>query len=127
MVTSVENTPADRMGLDIGPETVRRYSEIIRKAKTIVAKGVLEPAEAGEKVTVTLSKKVGTKFVKVLSRTVTVKDLRDRDGDGKPDASYLVNLPRPIAGGTYKIVARFKGSSAYRPSVRAKILKLPHR
>jgi phosphoglycerate kinase len=38
-VTSIEKTPPDRMGLDIGPETVRRYSEIVRQAKTIVWNG----------------------------------------------------------------------------------------
>ena len=110
---------------DAAPTTITLRT--LRKAKTIVAKGVLEPAQAGGKVTVTLSKKHGARFVKVLARTVTVKDVRDRDGDGKPDASYLVNLPRPLTAGTYKIVARFKGTSAYRPCLRARVVKLPHR
>jgi phosphoglycerate kinase len=38
-VVSIEKTPADSMGLDIGPETVGRYAGIIRKAKTIVWNG----------------------------------------------------------------------------------------
>jgi phosphoglycerate kinase len=38
-VVPIDKTPADRMGLDIGPETVRRYSDVIRGAKTIVWNG----------------------------------------------------------------------------------------
>ena len=35
----IDRTPADRMGLDIGPETVKRYSAIASCAKTIVWNG----------------------------------------------------------------------------------------
>lgn len=38
-VVSIDNIPADKMGLDIGPETVKLFNEEILKSKTVVWNG----------------------------------------------------------------------------------------
>jgi phosphoglycerate kinase len=38
-IIPIASTPADRMGLDIGPETIQRYSDIIYRARTVVWNG----------------------------------------------------------------------------------------
>ena len=38
-VVAIDRTPEDLMGLDIGPETVKRYAAILAKARTIVWNG----------------------------------------------------------------------------------------
>jgi phosphoglycerate kinase len=46
MVCDVSTTPAEQMGLDIGPKTIAAYAAEIAKAKTPFAKGTLEIAKA---------------------------------------------------------------------------------
>jgi large repetitive protein len=100
---------------------------VVRKPRAVIAKGLLEPASPGERVTVTLFRKKGGKFVKVSAKTVLVRYLKDRDGDGKTDGSYAATLVRPKAKGSYKIVTQFKGTANYKPSLRGKVFTLTAR
>ena len=93
---------------------------VVRKPRAVIVKGLLEPASSGARVTVTLFRKQGGKFVKVSAKTVLVRYLKDRDGDGKTDGSYTASLLRPKAKGSYKILTRFKGTANYKPCRRGK-------
>jgi hypothetical protein len=90
----------------------------VKKTTTKVkATGVLEPAATGMRVHVTLFKKVGAKYVKVLAKTVGVRALGDRDADGKADAAFVAAFKRP-AKGTYRFVASFAGGADFLRSVK---------
>ena len=88
-------------------------------ALTVTAKGILEPTRTGHRVRVTLYRSRSGRFVAVSSKTVRVKQLRDRDGDGKTDGTYLASFTRPTAGGSYKLTARFLGTSTHKASSRS--------
>jgi hypothetical protein len=99
---------------------------VVSKApKSLTAKGTMERAKAGLKVTATLYKKDGGRFVKVIAKTARIRDVRDRDLDGKPDGSYAMTFVRPKTQGTYKVIVRFKGTAAFKPCSRTKIFTLP--
>jgi hypothetical protein len=83
-----------------------------KTTKAVKAVGVIEAASTGMKVKVTLFKKQGGKYVKVLAKTVTVKTLGDRDADGMPDAAFGASFKRPKKG-TYRFVAKYGGSAQY--------------
>jgi hypothetical protein len=108
---------------DRAPTTVTL--RIVKRPRALLAKGILEPTKSGHRVTATLFRKQSGKFVKIAAKTVRVRYFRDRDGDGKTDGSYTATFLRPRAGGTYKVLVRFKGTATHKPCSRAKIFRLP--
>jgi chitinase len=93
---------------DKGPATVTGKAR--KTTKTVKAKGLLEPAESGNKVTVTLARFKGGSWVKVATKKVTVTGLGDRDADTKLDAQYVASFPRP-AKGKYRFKVKFAGDA----------------
>jgi hypothetical protein len=101
--------------------------KVTRGTKLVTATGILERTKAGHRVTVTLYRLRAGRSIRVAAKTVAVKWLRDRDGDGKIDGAYRASFTRPAIGGTYRIVARFKGGPTFKPSTRSKRFTLPPR
>jgi hypothetical protein len=96
--------------LDDDKTPARLTMKVIKTRTTIKAVGLLEPARTGGKVTVTLQRKKGGRWVKVAARTVGVKAVKDRDKDGLKDGSYLAAFARP-AKGAYRLKAIAKATS----------------
>jgi hypothetical protein len=108
---------------DRAPTTVT--VRVVRAPTKLVTTGILEHAQTGLRITATLFRKANGRFVKITAKTVLVRDVRDRDGDGKPDGAYTATFLRPKPKGTYKVVVRFKGTAAYKPCTRSKVFTLP--
>jgi hypothetical protein len=68
-------------------------------------------------------KKVGAKYRLVTAKTVNVKGLKDRNGDGIVDGAYLASFPRP-ARGSYRFVANYAGSALYAPIAKTLNVKI---
>ena len=90
----------------------------------MIGRGLLEPASAGFKVRVALFRFVGGKWHRLRAKTVTVTALKDRDGDGKPDARYRATFRRPAGHGRFKLRARFVGTPTQLPAQRRRIFRL---
>jgi hypothetical protein len=97
--------------------------KLAKGASTIKAKGIIQAAASGMKIRVSLVRKVGAKYVLVSSKTVIVKGLKDRDGDGTLDAAYVASFTRPAAG-SYRFVARYAGTTSYKASKKTLSFKL---
>ena len=99
--------------------------KVVRKPRSVIAKGLLEPTKSGHRVTATLFRKQGTKFVKVSPKTVLVRYVKDRDADGKKDGAYTATFVRPKAQGSYKVLVRFNSTATHKPCSRSLVFTLP--
>lgn len=95
----------------------------VKARTTVKARGLLEPATGGLTVKVTLLKKQGTKYVKVAVKPVSVKGLKDRDGDGKTDGAYLASFAKP-AKGSYRFKVVFAGTGQLKKSAKTVTFKV---
>jgi hypothetical protein len=97
--------------------------KVAKTATVVKAKGTIQIATSGMKVTISLLKKIGSKYRLLASKTLGVNGLKDRNGDGILDGAYLAKFARP-AKGAYRFVAKYAGNVEYAPSSKTLNLKL---
>jgi hypothetical protein len=96
----------------------------VKKTPTAIkAKGKITYAVAGMKVRVSLLKRTGGHWVKVAAKTVAAKNIRDRNGDGVPEATYAASFARPPHG-RYRLEALFAGNATDRACAASKRFKV---
>lgn len=89
-------------------------AKVKKKARSVKVSGLIESAGAGMKVSVTVQKKKGAKFVKLSSTSVNVTGLKDRDLDGQTDGSYKASFKRPRRG-VYRVLVKYVGDADHLP------------
>jgi large repetitive protein len=91
---------------------------------SVIAKGLLERGTTGAKVRVAFFRKVHGSWVRINAKLVTIKRIKDRDGDTIPEGRYRAVFNRPATHGTYRLRTKFAGSPTQTKAKRGVVFKL---
>jgi Calx-beta domain len=108
------NTPLATATLASEEKAPAKLTMGVKKTKSsVVAEGTISYAVIGMKIRVTLLKRSAGHWVKVAAKTVTAKNLGDRNHDGVTDAAYKASFTRGEHG-RYRLQALYAGSATVR-------------
>jgi len=91
---------------------------------SVIVKGLLERGTPAAKVRVAFFRKVHGSWVRLTVKIVTVKKIRDRDGDTIPEGRYRAVFNRPAAHGKFRLLAKFAGSPTQTRAKRTVVFDL---
>ena len=91
---------------------------------SVIANGLLERGTTGAKVRVAFFRKVHGSWMRINVKFVTVKRIKDRDGDTIPEGRYRAVFNRPVTHGKYRLRAKFAGSPTQTKAKRALVFLL---
>jgi hypothetical protein len=99
-------------------------SVTVKKSRTrIAANGVLLNAEVGMKLTIQLQRKKGSKYVKGVSRTASVKSVTGPNVDGQMEGPFSTKFKLPSKG-SYRFVVTYAGDVNHLPCTATRKFKL---
>ena len=77
---------------------------------SLIAKGLLVRGTPGATVRVAFFRKIHGSWVRIKVKIVTVRHIKDRDGDTIPEGRYRAVFHQPTTHGKFRLRARFAGS-----------------